>query len=391
MKKNLMFALGLVALFALAGCSGNSPEEDSTQLWPAGDDNGKYGYIDKSGQMIIEPRYEAAARFSSGYALVKTTSGNGLFITKNGVEKQSDAFTEVKGSAFYYNYATVRSSGKCGLLNTKLKYAVSPAYADMGNMTADGLVAATSNGDKWGYINRSGEQIIPEKYVAAYDFVDGLAIVVNEKGKFGCIDLAGNERIVANYDYLQAIGNGCIVFLSDNKYGLLDVNGTIKVPAEYDIIASAQRWREGWLPACKNGQWGYIDQNGKVKIDFRFDDASMFSEGLAFVSTDGRFQCIDTKGAIKFILKEGERPRSITSVANMAMFFRGYHNGLIGTEVYGLAGSTCNYRDQTGAIIYSWTRPVPGLLEDVLQEVSLSPEKILSEPHNLFDPEAVAF
>ena len=45
MKKNLMFALGLVALFALAGCSGNSPEEDSTQLWPAGDDNGKYGYM----------------------------------------------------------------------------------------------------------------------------------------------------------------------------------------------------------------------------------------------------------------------------------------------------------------------------------------------------------
>jgi hypothetical protein len=30
------------------------------------------------------------------------------------------------------------------------------------------------------------------------------------------------------------------------------------------------------IPVCRNGQWGYVDQKGKVIIDFHFQEASAF-------------------------------------------------------------------------------------------------------------------
>ena len=396
MKKNFFFAaLSVMALLALSSCgSGNSPDEDTTKLWPAGDGSGKYGYIDQNGEMVLEARYAAASRFSAGYALVKNLSGSPVFINKKGAEKSGDMFTEIVGAAFYYNYASARNGGKYGLMNKKLKYAVSPKYAAMSVMTADGLIAASSDGVKWGYINRSGEQIIEEKYAAAYDFVDGLAVIQKENGKYGCIDLSGQERIVANYEYLQTIGQDCIIFLSDDKFGILDVSGIIKVPAEYDVIASAQRWTEGWLPAMKDGKWGYIDQNGKTKIDFTYDGASMFSEGYAIIETDGLFSCIDVKGNIKFNMKRDEYPLSISDASSNAVFFRGFHNGLIATQIWDEESSevTCNYRDALNHIVYSWKQPISSLrAPETLSETSLTFEQMISEPHNLFDPDAVAF
>ena len=44
----------------------------------------KYGYIDKTGQLVIEPQYEDASFFRYGRALVKDENGKNGFIDRSG-------------------------------------------------------------------------------------------------------------------------------------------------------------------------------------------------------------------------------------------------------------------------------------------------------------------
>jgi hypothetical protein len=59
---------------------------------------------------------------------------------------------------------------------------------------------------------------------------------------------------------------------------------------EYDLF------KNGLLGVEKDGQWGYIDKNGEVIIDFLYDQASAFYNGYAIVMNDNEFFLIDTSG-----------------------------------------------------------------------------------------------
>ena len=62
---------------------------------------------------------------------------------------------------------------------------------------------------------------------------------------------------------------------------------------------SADSPRYGGLTPVKNqGKWGYINEEGSLKIPFQFEAAKYFSEGLAAVRLDGVWGFIDTLGHI---------------------------------------------------------------------------------------------
>ena len=48
----------------------------------------------------------------------------------------------------------------------------------------------------------------------------------------------------------------------------------------------------------RGGRWGYLDENGRMAVEPRFQSAFSFSEGRAPVALDGRWGFIDLAGAI---------------------------------------------------------------------------------------------
>ena len=61
----------------------------------------------------------------------------------------------------------------------------------------------TIDGDRYGYINKDGEVIIPFKFTRAYDFNEfGLAII-KENNKFGIIDIKGNYNVNPQFDNIN--------------------------------------------------------------------------------------------------------------------------------------------------------------------------------------------
>jgi hypothetical protein len=130
--------------------------------------NGKWGFIDKTGNEVIPPIYDVARDFSEGFALVRSSwDGKWFFIDKKGI-----AVHKVK--------------------NTKtndIPTGISFRYADGLNSFSEGWAAVQKRG-RWGFINKSGKEVIPCKYEDAKNFYEGLA-TVRKKFFWGFIDKTG--------------------------------------------------------------------------------------------------------------------------------------------------------------------------------------------------------
>lgn len=60
------------------------------------------------------------------------------------------------------------------------------------------------------------------------------------------------------------------------------LDSSIAIAPEYE---AAQEFSDGYAAVMKDGKWGYIDETGKVVVDFKYDVAWGFSEGVAVAAT----------------------------------------------------------------------------------------------------------
>src|ERR1700704_3877439 len=81
-KKHMLFAVGIVVLLLLIAVAIWLMTSGNTVLFPVRV-NGKYGYINKSARMAIQPQFDRAEPFTEGYAAVKMDSHWG-YIDKTG-------------------------------------------------------------------------------------------------------------------------------------------------------------------------------------------------------------------------------------------------------------------------------------------------------------------
>src|SRR5215470_6777971 len=89
-------------------------------------------------------------------------------------------------------------------------------------------------GDKWGFCDANKELIIPARYEEVYLFTDGLARV-NLNGKYGFIDKSGTEVIPLKYDNASIFFHDELVPVKlDGKYGFIDISGAEVIPCKYD-------------------------------------------------------------------------------------------------------------------------------------------------------------
>ena len=69
-KISRIFSAIAVAVLAAWFCSGQIKPEEYPALFPI-QENGKYGYIDRTGKVVIEPQFEEVKEFSEGMAAVR--------------------------------------------------------------------------------------------------------------------------------------------------------------------------------------------------------------------------------------------------------------------------------------------------------------------------------
>ena len=288
--------------------------------------DGICGYIDQTGYEIVPPKYDDAYFFSDGLAVVNIggySSGKWGFIDNTGEEIVPLKYDYAR--SFSYDLAAVESEGRWGYINrdgdvvVEIKYdSAWPLYDGMAQMRIDG---------QRGYINDRGEEItmpyysvydtwdnvdvsVP-RYDMCYDFTDGFAKVFSRgyydtyyrnyitQRAVGFIDKTGNEVVpMKYYDALDFSGGLAAVQISEGnfggKWGYVDKNGNEVIPPIYDdirniydygsnLVRSSHYFSEGMAVVCSEGKYGYIDKTGEVVVPLEYDIALPVSEGLAVV------------------------------------------------------------------------------------------------------------
>ena len=198
--------------------------------------DGKYGYIDKSGKMVIPFEYSWASPFHHGTAVVEKKSGN---VEKYGlIDKNNSLIMPIEFELiWYYPYAQtykVKKNGKIGI------------YSDEGKC----LVPCQYDNDP----------------LFSYNY-EGYARV-QKNGRIGLIDRNGREVIPCQYDFCRheiAFGE-CVEVGQNGKQGVVDLNNQIIVPIEFESVSRAYNNKNLFI-VKKDGKTGLYDRCGNCTLD----------------------------------------------------------------------------------------------------------------------------
>ena len=335
--------------------------------------NVKWGFIDKSGKIVIDVGYDEVNNFSEGLAAFRDKASWG-YINKNG---------KVVHEAQYYNAFQFKNQlakvcnfeRKYGFIDQKGEVKIPLIYEDAKNFH-EGL-CAVKDSTKWGFVNMENQMVIGNSFDAVKDFTDGVAVVkkegktflINKQGKkvsddfdkilsisksifkvkkgkkYGLINGAGKVLIAPTYqsisqmegdvmavkkegEYflrslkkdkievpqntdLQYLGSNRWAYAQNEKYGMIDNEGKIIMQPKYSIITS---FNDGYGTYQDGQLWGYLDTEGNKLTEAVFGLAWRFNEGLA--------RCISREG-VGFLKPDGR-------LAFVARNFdvRDFHEGL---------------------------------------------------------------
>lgn len=88
---------------------------------------------------------------------------------------------------------------------------------------------------------------------------------------------------------------GWFLVEKNNAWGYLDENGEVMVEPKYERACG---FREGLASVQRNGKWGWINQRGEEVIKPLYDNAGVFNNGIAIAQIGGKWGWIDTKGNV---------------------------------------------------------------------------------------------
>lgn len=267
------------------------------------------GFINRSGKVVIPPKYDRVEEFRESRAVVYIGSNAG-YIDPAGQLLIPAVFSTA--TPFEQGRAIVSKEGKYSVIDLQGKTVAEVPHRVMGDYSA-GLVVvqrarAGATPSAYGYMDRNGRMVIEPKFMPAGKFPeDGRGLAVG-----------GLDR------------NWCCFDKSGKIILRLPLDGHDRAPGFRDGLL---RWKEGF-------HWGYKDPSGAWAIEPKFDDAQDFNNGIASVEKDGERVQIDTRGAVQpatkgpraihppsdglALAEDGDRLGYLTADSKPAFQFRKY-------------------------------------------------------------------
>lgn len=272
-------------------------------------DNGLWGYTaaDDEKKFVITPQFDDANDFVDGLGCVKL--------------KKKFFFIDASGNAVTSKYSwvdifddcdmcKVADGNKYGFIDRKGKEIIEPKYDFFGDFTSNGLALVgigckigddgVPSGGKFGYMNRAGTVLVPIEFDFIGEFDETGFCWVNKGGSLFKGDkninaqmevFAAKEKnpakIIKKRDELEfaVTGGKRNVFgqkAQGGLYGLYSSDGKEIVPVSYEKIGD---FHEGMCRVLDKKGWGYIDKSGKEVIGCCYADCSpMYSCGMAWVA-----------------------------------------------------------------------------------------------------------
>jgi WG repeat protein len=308
----------------------------------------RIGFIDKTGKLVID--YD---RLPSSTAMV-------------------GEFHEGRAVIYLNRVGTPRFTGyDVGFIDETGNMVIPPRFQDA-RPFSEGL--AYVNGTEFrGFIDLQGKPVIKTDGEAR-DFHEGLAAVSSEKGLWGYVDRSGKMVAEKQYGFADDFSEGLAGVVVGKKFGFINQNGEMVIPPRFtprrgpyswSPLVATSRFSEGLAPVTTDGEfdkpyksYGYINRKGDFVIPPQFLTAQLFSEGLALVvkvesvKDVTKVGWIDKSGQWVVTEVQGYAPPDVFSrtFVNPSGDWR-YSEGLVSFRVYPEGKTLHGYMDRKGHVV----------------------------------------
>lgn len=179
---------------------------------------------------------------------------NGKFglISLEGKKITKPIYDSIEGLSYKEGELLIKKDGKYGVINIKGKTLIKNEYDQInvdgyynmenGYRSAGYIVSNTTNeGYRYGYINNKGKKLLETEYNQLNRVIDindneNSYIIASKNGRFGTFK--NEDQLIPNeYQSIEYDeGNNIFTIAINKKYGVANIDGKIIVPAEYNQI-----------------------------------------------------------------------------------------------------------------------------------------------------------
>lgn len=317
--RKVAFFLLFTLLFQNQICLATGTEEITASIYPHSISmNGRYGYVNDAGKLVIPCNWEYAGEFRGiGYASVlinRQTQECGIIDTNGNYVIQFTGVIEEGQNGVY-----------CGGMHTGVYWLQNDEHIGFFDVTtgyfsgfifhhnqdiwhcseATDLVRVSIDGTLYGYVNKTNGSVqIPYIFTGANfnDFVGGYtidkindtAVVFDEHGKF--IRLPENLVPVSLGDFITVKDK------ENGLFGFADYSGNVVIVPQYEDVSPFTR---GFASFLQNGKWGHIDSMGNLCGFPKYEEEYYFNGGSFVVKTDTKTLLIDQYGNVMRTFESG--------------------------------------------------------------------------------------
>ena len=255
-------------------------------------DQDKYGIVDYSNNQVLESKYDSIEKVYGNDLYVVVAGNKQKLVNRQGEDVLKAGFDSIEQIlANQENAVIFVKTNKYGIMSITGEILVEAQYEELKEGKIGTFIAKKDG--KYGIINISKEEKVPFEYTS---------IVYNEKADIYITENSSYISDVLNSN-LETKITGILVELNTNK-GYLKVkenedykyyNFKFEEKTEKDIFPN----RTLFL-SKKDGKYGYTDKNGKVIVDYIYDDAKEQNDyGFVAVKKDGKWGSLNNKGDVE--------------------------------------------------------------------------------------------
>ena len=187
----------------------------------------------------------------------------GLFLTVIACKPDSSSFSEEK-AAYLADYE--KPAYQWGYINTSGQIVIPADYDDVRQFSEN--KAAINKAGLWGYIESSGKMIIKPQFRSAYNFHENRARIkpFNQPEYY----ITPDGKIISSTAWIASddFSDGRAKVKVGSLYGFIDTSGTLIIRAAF---SRAWNFRDGMAVVEFKGQQGVMDRNGKFLIQPEYD------------------------------------------------------------------------------------------------------------------------
>lgn len=293
------------------------------------DELGKFGYMDQTGRVVIEPQFDRAYPFTEGLAAVSIANKAGFIDTSGKIVIPLQYYTAYPFSDGVAAVSIIEGTGDnrrypCGYIDHKNQFVIQLQTKFSCTEFREGFAVVeeydSSLGESYAtYMNKEGQTAVAGHLSVGKPFSEGLALIedftkwffVNAEGQT-VIDLrpkAAVQPLADQYEPASSFSEGLAMVgittggsAGYSRYAYMNRRGQIvfkladNVTAEgdfYDGRAQVYVAKSQTVPVRIDDEVikmeddvsarGFIDKMGKLVIPARFSRVEDFSEGLAVV------------------------------------------------------------------------------------------------------------